>query len=261
MKSVITALILVLAACSGGEGEPDLFASDAGTHTVAIVQGIEADAPLPEDDVEKIYRNGDFGVQTSGERCNISATSCAASYSKTRRYKFFASTCSSAFQGYFVNAMTGLESFMSAYGWTLVGDGQTYDVELRCGTTVDGQSLAGSTGGTVPKGAPTVATVDGGRNWAMYPKHLVTINSSLITGLPEWATASATSRERFVTNVIRHEWGHVFGLGHNPTSNELMNAYVQPNYWTGLRGYTVATERYWLDCYNPSVPSTTPLCD
>jgi hypothetical protein len=247
--ALLTTLLLTACSAEGSEYDGPDTGSDAGPGRETLGSMEQA-----------IYHNGDFGVQTNGDRCSAGATHCSASKSKTRRYKFFASTCSSTFQGYFVTAMTGLESFMSTYGWTLIGDGENYDVELRCGTSIGGISIAGQPAATRKSGVPTVTTLAGGMQWAQYPKHLVTVNSSFITGMSEWASASAQRRAWLVENTIRHEWGHVFGLGHNTAANELMNAGVQPNFWTGLRGYTVGTERFWLHCYNPSVPSTSPMC-
>ena len=99
----------------------------------------------------------------------------------------------------------------------------------------------------------------------------MTLFTGKIAALSGWQCGSSTScenrRKVFLSNVFRHELGHILGMGHRTTSSgsRLMD-YAFPDYnssspqlvWS--QALTLdATEKSWLDCYTPG-SSTSPSC-
>jgi hypothetical protein len=257
-------LIMLAVACGGDEMSrdtpepPDPYAPSMPYVIVNGSQEPDTDAG----EVEKIYRNGGYGKATvsGGPRCDVTQHSyCEGPKYKTLKAKLYASTCSSWWQARWVAAEAAAQAVLALYGFTLTGtpSGQTPDVEWRCGSTP-------GLGSETPQNPKVWTLMGNGVYWGQPALSKIVVDSAEVEASTAWALANEGQRRTFAENVIRHEIGHSVGLGHSSNPLHLMYGVFQTNDpnalpWAGLLNWT-SDELFWIDCYNPSVGSTSPDC-
>jgi hypothetical protein len=248
MRNIL--LALALAACAGSDTIP-APAADAG------------DAGLGQSE-QAIYRGTGYGIDTStGLQCEIQSTGCQGPKSKTVTYKFAAGTCSSWMQARVVEATIALEANADQWGFIWQADAANGWLTFKCGPAPSAPTALGG----FERDGVTQTTLSDGKLWSMPKKGTIWLNPAQFGG-SAWNAATESQRRIFVHNLIKHEAGHVMGLGHTPDGSghgPLMNVAVPMEtplaiQWKATLWYS-SVQAGWLQCYNPSIPSTQPLCD
>lgn len=269
MTNIFKLAPLVLA-CGGEVGE--LFpAGDAGgdvgsvEHSDLFVHYAPGEGPQLEalegelgQAAFALTRIGSHGIESSNQVPSPGLTCiepwetgfCNATSSKVRKISFSANTCNSWWQARFVEVYHEFNWNHNDFGWAW-GDGGG-DGTIRCGGTLpDGGSMPNSMLGVTWFDPPftDVAQSPYGtvRRWA---KSTTRINVAGIEAMASWAGKTDTQRKRAARSVIRHEFYHSMGRGHNSYPGSLMHpAFDEAHYYSDIQ---LRTEE--RDSFNAYVP-------
>lgn len=254
----VLAGVCLLAGCQSYDSvpEPD-FVSTSELPWITI--GDENYVPPT---VDKIYRSGDFGDELFGSgRCNIDANYCEAAATKYIKYKIN-SNCSTWWQNHINTQMDWANFNLAGSGWTVTHVGSSQNLDIECGA-VPGD--AGALGGSQGQSPIAWYVLDEQLNWGMPAKWRIILNTTKMASTAAWISGTDTQRKNGTAMLIRHEFGHTVGLGHNGVSGTTMVANVQTTNvnawpWTApVKGYR-SEEYSWLDCYNPNPADSTSDC-
>jgi hypothetical protein len=264
-------LVLALLVGCGGVDNGDLFPEepegDAGIGQAEEEPGLmfverPQDFAAPDGDIgvseEALTRPGLYGAESTGTGggdpggggyfCSVpwNWSLCFVKQSKSIRLKFFASTCSSWWQTRVVEAQNALNAAYNGIGWYWAGpsfDG-SYEISVKCAAGNDG-----ALGGVLITGGYTDTTVADGtiRKWN---KGNMEISPANVEAQSGWASYSEAQKQRYARNLIKHEFGHTAGLGHNTSASALMYPFAQSDYPNADKLYQ-SQEAGWLQNYVP----------
>lgn len=222
--------------------------------------GCGSDCMVPLGTSEQaVWVAGGYGARQDGLRCDAlnSGEWCSAPRNTTPiRFKFYASTCSPWWQTRVVEVWNELAPKLANAGWDIQGptSGGSFNYAIKCGPIA-----TGAYGQFAPevKGNMDCDDFYNGE-FCRHDKGTVWFNTAKIETGP-FTAQSETNKQRWGRNEIRHEMGHVFGLGHVLETNTLMNESLPWQFRTSDLDFT-AEEWWMIDCYNASDSGISPKC-
>jgi hypothetical protein len=236
MQKILATLVLALLFACGAPPEDGEYV--IGTHGQAIFMPFEYGMEGGTDGVSET---------NDGMKCTAAGgwedSRCSVPDSKTIRFKFYASTCNSTWQGAAVDAYNDWKFELESQGWSVI-DGTNY--QLRC----SGSSGGGALGRFQP-----------GPSWDHHDVSLGTLSqfkdgkyTMYSTDADAWLQSvfpgSAPHRQIGRINLIKHELYHSAGFGHSKKGfgPDLM-AEAPDGTWYDYKDLG-DTRRSMLDCYN-----------
>lgn len=76
--------------------------------------------------------------------------------------------------------------------------------------------------------------------------------AQIAANVPGWSKLTQAQQTRFMHNAVKHELGHVMGLGHNPTPSQLMTSGTVTLPSTSVEQLFTAQENAMTLAYNPN---------
>lgn len=258
MKRLIPLVFALGCASDAGDLFPEP-GGDAGP--TAFVEGLEigtAHQPIFLPD----YYGREVGVEGGNNHpsCHFpwADSSCKAPDNKLLQVGFDANSCSTWYQTRFVNAFEAMRSFVAGLNddeWVLSGPVTATNYVMKCMAGAGGGELGAFAGSTNPSDND-VHVVPGYGQLYQYRKGNMFIRPSNIEAYSDWATRAEAERIRFVENSIKHELGHLLGLGHVAGCGPLlMNSCPDSTWWSGTKAVTSA-DRTRMKCYNEDSGTT-----
>lgn len=276
------AILTILAAFFFGCGAPseDLFseATDAGS---IVDEEIIACGPHPDGDhheepaaepiselgtaEQAIFVPATYGWEAGPDENGMLAPRCSGAWTghkckmpdnKDVRVGFNAGTCSTWWQARVVEVYTEYQTLLAGWNneWSLDGPSDNYKISCATGA---GTAFA-AFGASTNSADNDVHPVGPDEIW-QYRKGNMYLYTNTIQNHATWASATETQRQRFARNTIRHEFGHLFGLGHLAGSpcNNLMCEYQTTfsSLYTENK-FLVTSDQDRMRCYNEDSGTT-----
>ena len=200
-----------------------------------------------------------FGIEMGGYQLMCSPPweggGCAVPDNKAIKATFFSDTCSGWYQDRFYEVWDEMVGLVNDIGgeWSLTMMSSGYKYEMRCADTTGFGSFSFKTGD-----ADTHNTQYG--KLYQHKKGSIKLDVVAIESQTRWWSSTDEQRATFVRNVLRQEFLHLFGHGHN-------SPFAGPHVMDGPDDSTWLVEK-WIDsdmymrqwCYNED-SGLTPDCD